>query len=219
MPTQTKENYLKALYYLHQKNTSISITDLGNEMQVSKSTVNDMVKKLQVKQLVNYERYKPLKLTEKGIEKAIGIIRKHRLSEMFLNQMMGFGWEQVHDIAEEMEHLSSEIFFDRMDELLGFPTQDPHGSPIPDKEGNFIRQDFKILANFKKGNKVILKALKENSRDFMQFLNNKGLTLETIVNIHHVEPFDQSMVVSYKDYPKTTLSHTVCTRLLVEETN
>lgn len=219
MPTQTKENYLKALYYLHQKDTSISITDLGNEMQVSKSTVNDMVKKLKVKQWVDYERYKPLKLTEKGLEKAIGIVRKHRLSEMFLNQIMGFGWEQVHDIAEEMEHLSSEIFFDRMDELLGFPTQDPHGSPIPDKEGNFIEQNFKVLANFKTGDKVALKALKDSSQDFMQFLNNKGITLGTIIEIHNLEPFDQSMIVAYEDYPKITLSHTVCTRLLVEKIN
>jgi len=138
MPTQTKENYLKALFYLHQKDPLISLTDLSKDLGVSMPTVNDMVKKLQAKGWVVYTKYKPLQFTEAGTRQAAMIIRKHRLAEMFLSQVMGFGWEEVHDMAEEMEHLKLEQFFDRMDELLGFPTVDPHGSPIPNKEGRIF---------------------------------------------------------------------------------
>ena len=117
-------------------------------------------------------KYKPLKLTKQGLKEATLIIRKHRLSEMFLNQVMGFGWEEVHDMAEEMEHLKSESFFDRMDELLGFPKKDPHGSPIPDKNGNFVKPNYKLLSQVNIGKKVALRALRESSTEFINFLNN-----------------------------------------------
>ena len=137
MPTKTKENYLKAIYFLDLKKNNISITDISLKMNVSKPTTNNMVKKMEEKGWVIYEKYKPIKLTSKGKKLGALIVRKHRLTEMFLSQVMSFGWEEVHDIAEEIEHIHSEIFFDRMDELLGFPTTDPHGSPIPDKKGKF----------------------------------------------------------------------------------
>jgi len=133
MASTTRENYIKALFYLHQKNEDISLSDLGAVLAVSKPTANDMIKKLQADGLVATAKYKPIRITNKGLRQAASIIRKHRLSEMFLMQIMNFGWEEVHDIAEELEHVPSEHFFDRMDEILGFPTVDPHGSPIPDK--------------------------------------------------------------------------------------
>ena len=216
MPTQTKENYLKALYYLHQKDAAISITDLGKEMGVSKPTVNGMVKKLQEKGWVKYEKYKPLKLTDQGLLQAIFIIRKHRLSEMFLNQVMGFGWEEVHDVAEEMEHLKSERFFDRMDELLGFPTSDPHGSPIPDKNGNFQKPDYKIMTQVEAGQKVVLRSLRDSSAEFLKYLNRKNIRLGTQIEIHKIEPFDNSYTVSYEEHADVEFSHAVCHRLMVE---
>ncbi|MDN5202803.1 metal-dependent transcriptional regulator [Fulvivirgaceae bacterium BMA10] len=217
MPTQTNENYLKALYYLHQKNSAISITDLGKEMEVSKPTVNDMVKKMQAKGWVKYEKYKPLQLTKQGLREATFIIRKHRLSEMFLSQVMGFGWEEVHDMAEEMEHLKSEMFFDRMDEILGFPTKDPHGSPIPDKNGNFVKPDYRLLSQVEIGKKVVLRALRESSTEFINFLNNKEIKLGTTMTIKQIEPFDKSMTVCYTTHTDVILSHTVCNGLLVEQ--
>jgi len=130
MASKTKENYIKALFYLHQRSEDISLSHLGEVLEVSKPTANDMVKKLKVEGIVHSEKYKPIKITEQGKKAAAKIIRKHRLSEIFLLQIMNFGWEEVHDIAEELEHIKIDKFFDRMDELLGFPTTDPHGSPI-----------------------------------------------------------------------------------------
>lgn len=216
MPTQTKENYLKALYYLHQKGSAISISELGKQMNVSKPTVNDMVKKLQASGWVKYEKYKPLKFTEQGVIEAAKIIRKHRLSEMFLSQVMGFGWEEVHDMAEEMEHLRSEQFFERMDEILGFPIKDPHGSPIPDKNGHFVKPTYTPLSQMNERDKVVLRALNESSTEFIKYLNKREIKLGLEITVHQIESFDKSMLVSYEGHPEVVLSHSVCKGLLVE---
>lgn len=217
MPTITKENYLKALHYLHQKNSDISLTELGKAMQVSKPTVSDMVKKLQRQGWIEYEKYRPLRLTKKGKKTAALIVRKHRLAEMFLAQFMGFGWEEVHDMAEELEHIKSDKFFDRMDELMGFPSVDPHGSPIPDKEGNLKNVHYKLLSQMPEGSKVTLRALRESSTDFLLFLNKKGLQLGKEISIIHVEPFDNSMTISYPGSSETVISEAISKRLMVEE--
>lgn len=217
MPTQAKENYLKALYFLHTQNTEISLTELGENLGVSKPTVNGMIKKLHKEGWVKYERYKPIKLTQKGIFKAALVIRKHRLSEMFLTQIMGFGWEEVHEIAEDLEHIHSEVFFDRMDELLGFPNIDPHGSPIPNKNGEVVKINYKSLADFNEDSTVILKALRDSSTEFLQYLNKKEICLGTKITINQVESFDKSLIVSYKNCSLQTLSILVSKRLLVSE--
>ena len=219
MPTQTKENYLKAIYFLELKNQKVTITDLGKEMNVSKPTVNNMIKKLTSNGWIKYERYKPITLTKKGKLEAALIVRKHRLTEMFLVTIMGFGWEEVHLIAEEMEHLKVESLFDRMDELLGYPTTDPHGSPIPDKSGEFNRKQYEKLAAFSAGQKVKVRAVGDSSILLLNHLNEKEITLGTEINIHKVEEFDQTMIVSYGQMKSVSLSHEVCRRLLVEELN
>jgi len=217
MPTQTKENYLKAIYFLEQKNKKVSITDLGKEMGVSKPTVNNMIKKLTNHGWINYEKYKPIQLTEKGDLEAALIIRKHRLTEMFLVQLMGFGWEEVHLIAEEMEHLKTENLFDRMDELLGYPTTDPHGSPIPDKKGEYNRKSYKTLSSISTGQKAIFKAVGDSSILLLNYLNEKSITLGTKFTILKIEKFDQTLIVNYGKHKNVSLSNEVCKRLLVEE--
>ncbi len=217
MVSFTKENYIKALFYLHQKNEDISLSDLGEELGVSKPTANDMIKKLQFDGIVISEKYKPIKITEKGKLRAANIIRKHRLSEMFLVQIMKFGWEEVHEIAEELEHLKPEIFFERMDEILGFPDTDPHGSPIPDKNGNFHRPNYKRLSQIPEQSTVILKALRESSMDFLLFLNKKSIQLNTEIAIDQIENFDGSYTVSYNGHSNVVLSKSICDRLLVEK--
>ncbi len=217
MISQTKENYLKALYYLHQKEENISLTDLGKLMEVSKPTVNDMVKKLKKSGWIVYEKYKPLRLTEEGKKASALVIRKHRLSEMFLQKIFGFGWEEVHDIAEEIEHIQSEKFFDKMDKLLGFPTVDPHGSPIPSKEGAYTEHNYRPLSEITLGSKVILKTMKDSSSDFLLFLNKKGLKLGTEIQVIDIESFDKSMVLSYQGQSNIVFSYSVCQSLLVEE--
>jgi DtxR family transcriptional regulator, Mn-dependent transcriptional regulator len=219
MPTQAKENYLKALYHLHLKNAEISLSELGQNLELSKPTVNDMVKKLHDKGWVIYEKYKPVKLTKEGRINAALVIRKHRLSEMFLSQIMGFGWEEVHDIAEELEHLKTDNFFDRMDELLGFPNVDPHGSPIPNKNGDIVSRNYKTLAEHSIGSTVKLKALRDSSTDFLLFLDKKEMQLGTEILINHIEPFDKSLTISYGDYSSQIFSNSVTKRLLVADIN
>ncbi|MBD81284.1 MAG: iron (metal) dependent repressor, dtxr family protein [Crocinitomicaceae bacterium] len=216
MASQTKENYIKAIYFLHQKSEAISLSDLGQELGVSKPTANDMIKKLKADGIVISEKYKPIKITEKGKRVAASIIRKHRLSEMFLSQIMEFGWEEVHEIAEELEHLKIEKFFDRMDEILGFPTTDPHGSPIPDKNGNFNKPNYLPFSQVSEGSTVVVKALRESSMDFLIFLNKKAIQLGTEMKVEQVESFDGSYTVSFGDFTNVVLGKTVCDRLLVE---
>lgn len=217
MATIAKENYLKALYHLHLKNEEISLSELGQSLVLSKPTVNNMVKKMHQNGWVKYEKYKPIKLTEEGRKNAALVIRKHRLSEMFLSQIMGFGWEEVHDIAEELEHLKTENFFDRMDELLGFPSVDPHGSPIPNRNGEIVKSTYRTLAEYGAGIRVILKALRDSSTEFLLYLNNKEIRLGIEIFILQTESFDKSMSISYGAHSEQVLSNSVSNRLLVEE--
>ena len=217
MQTQTNENYLKAIYFLSQENIDVSITELSKKMEVSKPTVNNMVKKMQEKGWLYYEKYKPIKLTVKGKRLGALIVRRHRLTEMFLSQIMGFGWEEVHDIAEEIEHISSTLFFDRMDEILGFPTLDPHGSPIPDKKGKVVAVNYLNLAHIKEGQKVKLCGLENSSKDLLLYLNKKKIKLGSVLSVLHIEKFDNSFEVMLENNATIFLSFDVCMSLLVEE--
>jgi DtxR family Mn-dependent transcriptional regulator len=180
-------------------------------------TVTSMMKKLAEKKLVNYESYKPMRLTEKGKRDAGLIIRKHRLTEMFLVQKMGFGWDEVHEIAEQVEHIQSPDFFEKMDELLGYPKIDPHGSPIPDKNGKMEWKEYHKLSDCQVGDNVSLRAVVNTSAEFLKFLNSRELRLGLKIKIKSVEAFDGSMVVSYGKRPHEMLSSAVCERLLVEK--
>lgn len=217
MASNIKENYIKALFYLHQKNEDISLSDLGEELQVSKPTANEMIKKLQGEGIVISKKYKPIRITKKGKQCAAEIIRKHRLSEMFLMQIMKFGWEEVHEIAEELEHIKTDKLFDRMDELMGFPTTDPHGSPIPDKNGNFNKPEYKRLSQMPVNSSITVKALRDSSTDFLLYLNNKEIQLNTKIEIKHVEGFDGSLTISYDGNSNVVLGKSVCDRILVDE--
>lgn len=134
MASSTEENYLKALFNFCNTEGEVKLSQISDILKVSKPTANSMVKNLRKQGLVNYEKYQPLSLTEKGKKVAALVVRKHRLTEMFLYQKMGFTAEEVHEIAEQMEHIDAPKLFDKMDELLGFPEVDPHGSPIPGEE-------------------------------------------------------------------------------------
>ena len=138
MYSLTEENYLKALFNIANETGEVNVAVLSKRLDIKMPTVTSMMKKLSEKKLVHYESYKPLHLTEKGKKEAGLIIRKHRLIEMFLVDKMKLGWEDVHDIAEQIEHIQSSVFFEKMDELLGYPKVDPHGSPIPDKNGKVV---------------------------------------------------------------------------------
>jgi len=195
----------------------VNVNELSKRLELKMPTVTSMVKKLAAKNLVHYESYKPLKLTDKGKRDAALIVRKHRLTEMFLVERMGFGWEQVHDIAEQMEHIKSPEFFAKMDELLGFPKLDPHGSPIPDKNGKMVWKEYSKLSECKAGHVVVLTAVLNTTDEFLKFLNNRDISLGLKMKIKSVETFDGSMIVSYAKRAAETLSQTVCERMLVEK--
>ena len=215
MNSLTEENYLKALYHLVNENDEVSVNDLSRQLNIKMPSVNSMVKKFAEKNWVKYESYKPIKLTESGKKEASLIVRKHRLTEMFLVEKMGFGWENVHEIAEQLEHIHSDAFFDKMDEILNYPKMDPHGEPIPDKDGNVMQPDHKKLSKCKEHETVELASVTTSSEDFLNFLNKRDLSLGTQLKILQIEGFDQSMLIAYNGREEN-FSKTVCERLLVK---
>lgn len=217
MNSLVEENYLKALFTLSIDRAEVSINDLSKHLAIKMPTATSMMKKLAAKDLVHYASYKPLKLTEKGKKDAALIIRKHRLTEMYLVEKMGFGWEEVHNIAEQLEHIQSPELFAKMDELLGFPKIDPHGSPIPDTNGQIIPQQHIKLSDCKIGDQAVIVAVINSSDEFLKYLNAKTISLGTTICIKKIEPFDKSVLVSYDQHEAETLSHTVCERLLIKK--
>lgn len=215
MATVTEENYLKALISLADAENKVAVSELSRALGVSKPSANSMVRKLAEAGLVRYEKYKPLRLTPAGRKAAALIVRKHRLTEMFLVEQMGFGWEEVHAIAEQIEHVKSPIFFSRMDELMGAPTVDPHGSPIPDKEGNFVKTSHRRLSDCDSGQTVTIVGLAHDSNDFLHFLNDRELALNSVLTVLHREAFDGSLTVAYDGQTGIIFSKMVGDRILV----
>lgn len=217
MISQTEENYLKTLFALTSIKGEASVNEISKHLGIKMPTVNSMMKRLAEKEMVVYESYKPLKLTDKGKKQAAFIIRKHRLTEMYLVERMGFGWEEVHDIAEQIEHIQSPAFFEKMDELLGFPKVDPHGSPIPDANGNMTTDQYITLSECNVGDVVTFMAVQPSSEELLKFLNSRKMSLGLDLKIQRIEPFDRSMVVTYDNKKLEVLSSKVCERLLVSK--
>jgi DtxR family Mn-dependent transcriptional regulator len=215
MASSTEENYLKALFNLSNAQGEVNLSELAHSLRVSLPTANSMVKSLQKSGWVNYEKYKPLVLTPSGQKEAALIIRKHRLTEMFLVKKMGFGWEEVHEVAEQIEHIHAPKFFERMDDMLGHPTMDPHGSPIPDNQGRIQEFSYTPLVACKPGQTVLLTALTNSSTEFLEFLNSRELALGIELKVLSREAYDASVVVSYEGHIHETLSEKVAERLLV----
>lgn len=216
MNSLTEENYLKAFFYLSDENNQVTVNELSKFLKIKMPSVNSMMKKFAEKNWVIYETYRPIKITESGKREAAIVVRKHRLTEMFLVEKMGFGWENVHEIAEQLEHIHSDVFFDKMDELLKYPKVDPHGEPIPDKEGNIINQNFQKLSECRKDETVVLSSVTLSTDEFLNYLNQRNLSLGTELKIIDIEKFDASMKISYQGKTET-LSKMVCEKLLVQK--
>ena len=216
MKSLNEENYLKAIFHLIDKDDTFTVNELSKMLNIKMPSVNSMMKKFSQKNWVIYESYKPIKITVLGKKEAAHVVRKHRLTEMFLVEKMGFGWEVVHEIAEQLEHIHSEIFFDKMDELLNYPKVDPHGEPIPDKQGNIIQQNLTKLSECKAGETVILSAVIDSSDEFLTYLNHRNLSLNSELKILEVEKFDQSMKIEFSGKTET-LSKMVCDKILVQK--
>ena len=216
MNSLTEENYLKAIFHLLDSENQVTVNELSKFLQIKMPSVNSMMKKFADKNWVIYETYKPIKVTELGRKEAAIVVRKHRLTEMFLVEKMGFGWENVHEIAEQLEHVHSEDFFDKMDEILNFPKVDPHGEPIPDKDGVIITQNLKKLSECKVNDMVILTSVTISTDDFLNYLNQRNLALGAEILIKNIEKFDGSMQIDFSDRTEV-LSKMVCEKLLVKK--
>lgn len=216
MISLTEENYLKAIFHLRNKDNTVTVNELSKFLNVKMPSVNNMMKKFSQKNWVIYESYKPLKITKEGNKEAALIVRKHRLTEMFLVEKMNFGWENVHEIAEQLEHVHSEMFFDKMDEILKHPKFDPHGEPIPDKDGNIHAQDLEKLSSCEIGAQVIFSSVTVSDDEFLSYLNSKKLELGKKLKIVEIEKYDQSMIILKDDQSTITLSKMVCDKILVK---
>jgi len=195
--SQTVENYLKCIYTLQTKVDGVVATNaIAERLETKASSVTDMLKKLKAKGLVEYEKYQGARLSAEGKRLAVDIIRRHRLWEVFLTKELNFSWDEVHEIAEELEHVESKELIIRLDNYLGNPKYDPHGDPIPDEHGNLRDERVKCaLSNLKVSEKGIVIGVEESSVDFLQYLDSIKLTLGTEVEILERFPFDQSVKI------------------------
>lgn len=190
----TEENYLKAIYKLSRKiESGVSTNALAERMDTKASSVTDMLKRLSSKNLVNYQKYQGVTLTEKGKKIAVDIIRKHRLWEVFLVDHLGFGWDEVHDVAEQMEHVNSSLLVERLDKFLNHPKYDPHGGPIPDAEGNFPAPARIKLDELSIGKQSKVLGVTEHSDIFLAYLKKVGLDLGQAFTLTDRHDFDRSV--------------------------
>lgn len=218
MTSLTEENYLKAIYNLNQSTEKkASTNEIAKQMQTKASSVTDMLKRLNEKKLVDYEKYKTAKITKKGEKVAISIIRKHRLWEYFLVENLNFGWDKVHDIAEQLEHIESEELTNKLEEFLGFPKFDPHGDPIPNKQGVFPSRDNQKLSEVNAETIVIITGVEDHSTSFLHFLNEMEIELGTELSIRTKNEFDNSIIVINQQQQKFTLSHKVASNLYIKQ--
>lgn len=216
MQSFTEENYLKVIYHLSQLSTdSVQTNAIAEGIKTKPASVTDMLKKLADKQLIDYIKYQGVTLTEKGKTAAIKIVRKHRLWEVFLVEKLKFSWDEVHDIAEELEHVNSDLLVERLDDFLGFPKTDPHGDPIPDQDGNFETTHKIHLNELKKGNKGIIIGVTEHSSPFLKHLEKLGLTIGIVLEILEITDYDGSVELRVEK-EKINVSREVAQHILLK---
>ncbi|WP_316794604.1 metal-dependent transcriptional regulator [Pedobacter frigoris] len=216
MQSFTEENYLKIIYHLSLNNEgNVQTNAIAERMQTKAASVTDMIKKLADKQLIDYKKYQGVKLTESGRSLAIDIVRKHRLWEVFLVEKLHFKWDEVHDIAEELEHINSPELIERLDEFLSFPKNDPHGDPIPDKNGKFDTATFVKLSKLKKEETGIIMGVSDHSSPFLKHLEKLGLTLGKPLKIIDVIDFDGSVELLVES-KKLNVSREVAKHVLIK---
>ncbi|MBB6680029.1 metal-dependent transcriptional regulator [Aequorivita sp. 609] len=214
--TFAEENYLKAIFHLElESQGEVSTNAIAESMETKPSSVTDMVQKLAEKKMLVYKRYKGAQLTEKGRKIAADVIRKHRLWEVFLVEKLNFHWDEVHDIAEQLEHIKSEELINRLDDFLGNPDFDPHGDPIPNEQGVMKRTEKKLLSELKKNQIGICVGVKESSGEFLQYLDKKNISIGTRITVMGKEFFDGSMVIEVQN-ENFFISKTIADNLYVQ---
>ncbi|HKZ38766.1 MAG TPA: metal-dependent transcriptional regulator [Chryseolinea sp.] len=211
----TEENYLKAIYHLADGGTKAVLTnEIADSMNTKAASVTDMIKKLSNKNFISYEKYYGVKITKQGKIEALTIIRKHRLWETFLVQKLQFNWDEVHEIAEQLEHIQSPLLIEKLDEFLNYPKSDPHGEPIPDRNGKVQVQAQGCLHDQTLGYKGHIVAVKDSDSNLLKYLNKIGATPGKKIEIVGKEEYDESIEISV-DNKKVTVSKSVAQNILV----
>lgn len=211
----TEENYLKAIYLLSDSNKKIANLDISDSLSINPATVTEMLKKLLEKKLIKYTRAEGASLTKNGRTLALRVIRKHRLWETFLVDKLNFTWDEVHDVAEQLEHIQSAKLLEQLDLFLGYPKYDPHGDPIPDIDGNLPIFNTFPLSEGEIGTEYILSGVSNHSPSFLKLLNKFSLALNKSIEIIEIQEFDNSMSVRLNNQETTVFSQEVCKNLLV----
>lgn len=210
----TEENYLKAIYQLTIGNNLVGTNELAQYLEIKPATVTDMLKKLNEKELVTYVKYGKTELTENGKMVATSIIRKHRLWETFLFDKLGFSWDEVHEVAEQLEHIKSNKLIDNLDKFLNYPKFDPHGEAIPNQFGVSIERKTQVLANEKIGHNCYVVGVKEDSSEFLKHIDKLGININKSIVINDIFEYDGSLSIEI-DKIKYNLSHQIANKILV----
>ena len=213
--SSSKENYIKAIFHLQEEDGVVTTNDLARELDTRAASITDMLKKLKTQKLLLYEKYQGFRLSPEGRKMALQIIRKHRLWESFLVDKLNFGWEEVHEMAEELEHISSKKLVDRLDEFLGFPKADPHGDPIPDANGKISAKKQMSLVDLKLNVGATVSNISDQSSEMLELLKHKGIFLGTKLEIKKKFSFDNSMELKVRSLPAITISETVAKNVYV----
>jgi DtxR family Mn-dependent transcriptional regulator len=214
--THSEENYIKIIYHLTAiSDGGISTNAIAEKMKTKASSVTDMLKKLAEKEFVNYIKYQGVSLTEKGKLTAKMIIRKHRLWESFLVEKLNFSWDEVHDIAEQLEHIKSEKLINKLDEFLNFPTEDPHGDPIPNAKGQIIAIEKQLLSELSENQTCICVGVKDTSSDFLKYLDKQEIALGSAIEIVERELFDSSLTIRVEN-KEITISNKIASNLYIK---
>lgn len=194
--TQSEENYIKTIYQLEETGSGKIITNaIAEKLETKASSVTDMIKKLEEKGLVTYKKYQGVNLTPSGKKAALKLVRKHRLWETFLVKSLKFGWEEVHEIAHQLEHIQSDILVEKLDTFLEFPEADPHGEPIPARDGKIHSPNFLKLSEAQPGKKYILEGVVQPTDVFLRYLNKLGLRIGSELSVNKIEEYDFSMEI------------------------
>lgn len=217
MPTISEENYVKKVYMLTRSEKTASTNAIAEALETKASSVTDMVKKLSKKGWFNYKKYKGVELTEKGRKVALMIIRKHRLWETFLHEKLHFSWDEVHPIAEELEHIESEELVNRLDAFLGKPKFDPHGDPIPDKNGALTPHKNLFASDLNVNDKAIIIGIKDSSSDFLVYLDKIKLVLGAEFEVKDKLTFDNSLSLQVEEGKLLSISHHIASNIYVRK--
>jgi DtxR family transcriptional regulator, Mn-dependent transcriptional regulator len=213
--TVSEENYIKSIYHLQQDTGIVNTNALAAEMQTKAASVTDMLKKLSAKKILQYEKYKGFKLTEIGKKAALTVVRKHRLWEYFLVEKLGFEWDRVHDIAEELEHISSNELIERLQRFLGNPSFDPHGDPIPDSNGKIPKLNQVNISAIPLNKAAIVSSVTNQSPQMMEMLKHYSIAIGTSIKLLKQFEFDGSLEVKVLKQPVCIISEQIAKNIFV----